>query len=96
MTKIAVILGAGPAEGLSAVVETISASGGKATAIVADATDLSSLNTLIEQADAIGAIDLAIYNAGNNLPGDFLTNKAEYFENAWTLELDLRTHKGNF
>ena len=108
MTKTAVILGVGPAEGLGtylavkaaeeglhvivsgrtqtsleAVVEIISSSGGQATGIVADATDLSSANTLIKKAEAIGPIDLAIYNAGNNFPGNFLTMEAEYFENAW-------------
>ena len=102
MTKTAVILGVGPAEGLGtylavkaaeeglhvivsgrtqtsldAVVEIISSSGGQATGIVADATDLSSVNTLIKKAEAY----MYLYRQPRN---------------AWTLELDLRTHKENF
>ena len=68
---------------LDAVVEIVSSNGAQATGIVADATDLSSVSTLIKKAEAIGPIDLAIYNAGNNFPGNFLTMDAEYFENAW-------------
>jgi NAD(P)-dependent dehydrogenase (short-subunit alcohol dehydrogenase family) len=67
---------------LDAVVEIISLSGGTATGIVADATDQSSVNTLIKKAEAIGPIDLAIYNTGDNFPGNFLTMDAKYFENA--------------
>ncbi len=44
---------------LDAVVEIVCSFGGKATAIVADATNLSSVNTLIKKAEAIGPIDLA-------------------------------------
>ena len=68
---------------LDAVVKIICSFGGKATGIVADATNLSSVNSLIKKAEAIGPIDLAIYNAGNNFSGNFLTMDAEYFENAW-------------
>ena len=142
MTKTAVILGVGPAEGLGAylavkaaeeglhvivsgrtqtnldaVVEIIASSGTQATGIVADATDLSSVNTLIKKAEAIGHIVIdggimgekvvTAYPKFAEMAGEDgligLTGIAEAYmylyrqpRNAWTLELDLRTHKENF
>ena len=68
---------------LELVVQRIFAAGGEATAITADATDSILVNTLIRKAEAIGPIDLAVYNAGNNFPGDFLAMESGYFEDAW-------------
>lgn len=58
-------------------------SGGKATGIATDTTDEDQVISLIQQAEAIGPIDLAIYNAGNNYAGNFLEMESSYFERAW-------------
>jgi NAD(P)-dependent dehydrogenase (short-subunit alcohol dehydrogenase family) len=65
------------------VADAIRSEGGAATAIEADATSESDVVDLIRKAEAIGPISLAIYNAGNNMPGDFLSMEAEYFERCW-------------
>jgi NAD(P)-dependent dehydrogenase (short-subunit alcohol dehydrogenase family) len=108
MTKTAVIIGVGPAEGVGAylcnmaakeglhvviagrtpekielLAEGLRANGGEATAITTDTTDEDQIINLIQQAEAIGPIDLAIYNAGNNFSGSFLEMDASYFESAW-------------
>ena len=108
MTKTAVIIGVGPAEGVGAylcnmaakeglhvviagrtpekielLAEGLRANGGEATAITTDTTDEDQVINLIQQAEAIGPIDLAIYNAGNNFSGSFLEMDASYFESAW-------------
>jgi NAD(P)-dependent dehydrogenase (short-subunit alcohol dehydrogenase family) len=66
-----------------AVADKIRAEGLQATAIVCDATNEADVVNLISVAERIGPIDLAIYNAGNNHNGDFLTMEAGYFERAW-------------
>ena len=108
MKKTAVILGAGPLEGLGAnlsfhaaraglhvfisgrtesalekIASEITIEGGKATAVCADATDSKKVHSLVERAEETGPIDLAIYNAGNAFPGDFITMSPSYFEEAW-------------
>lgn len=70
-------------QSIEAVAESVRAKGGKATALVADATVESDVTSLVENAESIGPIDLAIYNAGNNFPGNFLQMEASYFETAW-------------
>lgn len=66
---------------LDAVVADIRASGGAATAFVADATSETDIVALF---DAAGEeVDLAIYNAGNNTPGRILDMDAAYFESSW-------------
>jgi NAD(P)-dependent dehydrogenase (short-subunit alcohol dehydrogenase family) len=77
-----VVAGRTPAS-IEAVAETIRADGGEATAIQADATDEASVIELFAKACAIGPVEVAIYNAGNNMPGDLLTMEAEYFERCW-------------
>jgi NAD(P)-dependent dehydrogenase (short-subunit alcohol dehydrogenase family) len=67
------------------VAESIRASGDAATPFEVDATDEVAIQTLIEEAEAIGPIALAIYNAGNNMPGDFLTMESAYFERCWRI-----------
>jgi NAD(P)-dependent dehydrogenase (short-subunit alcohol dehydrogenase family) len=61
----------------------IRASGGMATGMVADATDESAVVDLVARAESIGPIAAAIYNAGNNMHGDFLSMDAIFFENCW-------------
>lgn len=68
---------------LQAVVSDITASGGRATAVVADTTDEAAVSALFDAAEQAGPVDLAIFNAGNNMPGDFLTLTAEHFERCW-------------
>lgn len=68
---------------LRAVAEAIRADGGEATPVVTDATNEEQVKTLIDQADALGPVDLAVYNAGNNYNGSFLDMEADLFEKAW-------------
>ena len=66
---------------LDAVVRDIVASGGGATAVVADATNEADIVALFDKAGA--DLDLAIYNAGNNTPGKIIEMEASYFEQSW-------------
>ena len=47
--------------------------GGKATAFCADATNSEEVSSLVDRTEQAGPIDLAVYNAGNAFPGDFIT-----------------------
>ena len=66
---------------LDAVVADIVASGGRATAVVADATSEADTVALFDKAGA--DLELAIYNAGNNTAGKIIDMTAEYFEQSW-------------
>ena len=66
---------------LDAVVADIVASGGRATAVVADATSEADTVALFNKAGA--DLELAIYNAGNNTAGKIIDMTAEYFEQSW-------------
>lgn len=66
---------------LDAVVGDITAAGGKATAVVADATSEADTIALFDKAGA--DLELAIYNAGNNTAGKIIDMTAEYFEQSW-------------
>lgn len=80
------VVAAGRTKGkVDAVAQAIVDQGGKATGVETDATDEAAVVALIRQAEAIGPIDLAIYNAGNNMPGDFLEMEAGYFEKCWRI-----------
>jgi len=68
---------------LETVVDAIRGSGSRATAVVCDATVESEVSQLVAKAESIGPVDLAVYNAGNNFNGDFLTMEADFFEKAW-------------
>ena len=72
---------------VDAVAEAITSSGGAATAIACDTTDEEQVIELMERAEAIGPIDLAIYNAGNNMPGDYLEMEADYFDQCYRVGL---------
>ena len=107
-TRVAVVLGVGPKNGLgaalcrrmsqeglhvlvsgrtesslSAVVEEVQSLGGDASLCVADATSEQDIERLFERAEALGAISVAIYNAGNNFPGTIIDMDADYFESTW-------------
>lgn len=66
---------------IAAVTSEITASGGKATAVVADATSEKDIANLFDRAGH--ELDLAIYNAGNNTPGRIVEMDADYFEQSW-------------
>lgn len=70
-------------EKLECVVDGITAHGGKACHVICDATQEDSLESLFAQASSKGQISLAIYNAGSNMPGDFLSMEPSYFEKCW-------------
>jgi len=66
---------------LDAVVADIVAAGGRATAVVADATSEADTVALFDKAGA--DLELAIYNAGNNTAGKIIDMTADYFEQSW-------------
>ena len=68
---------------LDAVVAAITENGGSASAVVTDTTAENEIENLFIEAETTGPIDLAIYNAGNNMPGDIVDMEASYFEQAW-------------
>src|ERR1700744_3580066 len=67
------------------VTDTIIDDGGKAEAVVADATIETDIAALFDraEADSAGILDLVVFNAGNNAPHDFRTMPAEFFEQTW-------------
>src|SRR4029079_17683335 len=66
---------------LDAVVADIVASGGRATAVVPDATSEADTVALFDKAGA--DLEVAIYNAGNNTAGKIIDMTSEYFEQSW-------------
>jgi len=68
---------------LDKVVEAIRSDGYAAEAIVADAAVESSVASLISQAETLGAIEVAIYNAGGNSPRASLDTSGDFFEKMW-------------
>ena len=70
---------------VEAVAAAIEAAGGSASAQVTDATDESAVIALFDAAEAVGPVEVAIYNAGNNMPGDVRTMEASYFEACWRI-----------
>jgi NAD(P)-dependent dehydrogenase (short-subunit alcohol dehydrogenase family) len=81
-----VVSGRTPAK-IEAVAAAIRETGGRATAIACDTTEEEQVVALIDQAEAIGPIDLAIYNAGNNMPGEYLDMEASYFDQCYRVGL---------
>jgi len=70
-------------EKLERVAQGVRDAGGEATAVAADATSESDTIELFRRAEALGPVTAALYNAGNNMPGDFLAMEADYFERCW-------------
>lgn len=70
-------------EKIEGVAGAIRDAGGAATAVAADATSEADTVELLRRAEAIGPVEAAVYNAGNNMPGDFLAMEAGYFERCW-------------
>ncbi len=75
------------ADKLEAVVAAIEADGGAATAVSCDTTDEAQVVALLDAAEAIAPVDLAIYNAGNNMPSNFLETSVEHFEKCYRVGL---------
>jgi len=59
----------------------IEQAGGKAAAVCADASDEEQVIKLFQKAGS--DLSLAVYNAGNNFPGQIIDMDADYFENSW-------------
>ncbi len=70
---------------VAAVADEIRAAGGEAAALVADTTDEASVAAFVEAAEGQGPIDLAVFNAGNNMPGSVIEMEADYFETCWRI-----------
>ena len=66
---------------LDALTVEIEQAGGKATAVCADATNEEQVIKLFEKAGS--GLDLAIYNTGNNFPGQIMDMDSEYFLKSW-------------
>lgn len=70
-------------EKLDAVAASIRAEGGAATPVVCDVTDEQQVISLWNAAEAVGPVSLAVYNAGNNMPGKVSGMTSEFFERCW-------------
>ena len=69
---------------IDAVVADIEAAGGSASAVLADVTDADAVNAALEKVAADERpLELAIYNAGNNLPGKFFDVTPEIYQEMW-------------
>lgn len=72
------------AEKLDLIVEEITRSGGKATAVIMDCTkedDINSLFQRLEQSDT--TLKLTVYNTGRNLPAPFMEHDERIIEDHW-------------
>jgi NAD(P)-dependent dehydrogenase (short-subunit alcohol dehydrogenase family) len=72
-------------ESIDACAASITASGGKATPVLADATREEEVTRLfeVEERGADGLLDVVIYNAGNMALGAVHEMEASFFEKAW-------------
>lgn len=68
---------------LGRVVEWIRSAGFHAEPIVTDATSEDEVVRLIAAAEALGPIEVAVYNAGGNSPRASLETSARFFETLW-------------
>jgi NAD(P)-dependent dehydrogenase (short-subunit alcohol dehydrogenase family) len=70
---------------LARVVRAIIDDGGKAEAVVADATIEADVVALFDRAEtgSAGGFDLVVFNAGNNARHDFRTMPVKFFEQTW-------------
>ena len=79
-----VFVGGRTLERVEAVAAAVRSAGGMADAIPTDATDEAAVEALFTAADgSAGRLDLAIYNAGNNMPGRIMDIETSFFEHAW-------------
>ena len=66
---------------IDALTVEIEQAGGIATAVCADATNEEQVIKLFEKAGS--GLRLAIYNTGNNFPGQIIDMESDYFEKSW-------------
>jgi len=66
---------------LDNLTDEIEQAGGIATAVCADSTSEEQVKKLFEKVGS--GLSLAIYNTGNNFPGQIIDMDAEYFEKSW-------------
>ena len=79
-----VFVGGRSAEKLEHVVTGIRREGGSAEALLADVTVPEQVTTAVGHIESSGsALELAVYNAGNNRPEPFLDVTPEVFEDMW-------------
>ena len=80
-----VLVGGRTAERIEGVAVAIRNAGGAATAVVTDTTRETDVLRIFECADAIapGALEVAIFNAGNNAMVNFVEMEAAFFEDTW-------------
>ena len=78
-----VIVAGRTASKLEKVVTLIESEGGKAHALVVDASNEEQTLELFDKAQALGPLRLAIYNVGNSTPGNIIDMQADYFLAAW-------------
>jgi NAD(P)-dependent dehydrogenase (short-subunit alcohol dehydrogenase family) len=76
------VTGRSPAA-LATVVEEIIAAGGHAAAYPGDARDETSLLAILARLEAIGPIEVGVYNAGNAIWGAALETTSADFESVW-------------
>jgi NAD(P)-dependent dehydrogenase (short-subunit alcohol dehydrogenase family) len=69
---------------VEAVAQAIRDRGCRATAVRADATQEADVVHLFQAVEEAGLdLEVAIYNAGNNMNGDLATMEASFFESCW-------------
>ena len=80
-----VLVGGRTAQRIEAVAAAIRHAGGAATAVVTDTTREADVLRIFECADAFapGALEVAIFNAGNNAMVNFVEMEAAFFEDTW-------------
>ena len=82
-----VLVGGRTAEKIERVASGIAAAGGSAEAVLADATQEEDVVRLFDRAmaprEGAAALDLVVYNAGNNRRIDFRELPASVFEEIW-------------
>jgi len=80
-----VLVGGRTAERIEGVAAAIRSAGGAATAVVTDTTREADVLRIFERAGAIapGALEVAIFNAGNNAMKNFVEMEASFFEDTW-------------
>jgi 7-alpha-hydroxysteroid dehydrogenase len=79
-----VVLAARTESQLDEVAADVRAAGGEAVTVVADVSDLETLDGLVDTAvEAFGGIDIVVNNAGGSMPAGFMDTSVRAFEKAF-------------
>jgi len=79
-----VVIASRTQEQLDEVAADVRAAGGEAVTVVADVSDLDTLEGLVQAAvDAFGGIDVVVNNAGGSMPQAFMDTSVRAFEKAF-------------